>query len=67
MVDMLLNAMIAAIIGTVAFVVTKNVLASQDTTSWSSLENAIMPLVPSALAIILLIGIFMGVTKIRSV
>ncbi len=66
MVDALVNAMIAGIVGTVAFVVVRQVINSQDTTTWSDLENAIMPLVPSAIAILLLVGIFMGLTRFRA-
>jgi len=67
MVDALINAMIASIIGTVAFVVSKSVIDSQDTSGWSALELAVIPLVPSAVAIILLVGIFLGLTRLRSV
>ncbi len=66
MVDQLINAMIAGIVGTVAFVVVRQVINSQDTTTWSDLENAIMPLVPSAIAILLLVGIFLGLTRFRT-
>ncbi len=66
MVDALINAMIAGIVGTVAFVVVRQVINSQDTTTWSDLENAIMPLVPSAIAILLLVGIFLGMTRFRT-
>jgi len=65
-VDALINAMIAGIVGTVAFVVVRQVINSQDTTTWSDLENAIMPLVPSAIAILLLVGIFLGMTRFRT-
>ncbi|KKN33913.1 hypothetical protein LCGC14_0799060 [marine sediment metagenome] len=66
MVDALINSMIAGIVGTVAFIVVRQVINSQDTTSWSALENAIMPLVPSAIAILLLVGIFLGLTRFRT-
>lgn len=66
MVDSLINAMIAGIVGTVAFVVVRSVISSQDTTTWSALENAIMPLVPAAIAILLLVGLFLGLTKFRT-
>ncbi len=66
MVDALINAMIAGIVGTVAFVVVRQIINSQDTTTWSDLENAIMPLVPSAIAILLLVGIFLGLTRFKA-
>lgn len=67
MIDMLVNAMIAAIIGTVAFVVARSIINSQNTTTWTALERSVMDLVPAAVAIVLLIGVFLGVTKIRTV
>ena len=65
MVDAVINALVAGLIGTIAFVVIKEVVAAQDTTSWTSAESAIIDIIPIVLAILVVVGMFMGLTRMR--
>ena len=65
MVDAVINALVAGLIGTIAFVIIKEVVAAQDTSSWTSAEAAIIDVIPIVLAILVIVGMFMGLTKMR--
>jgi len=65
MVDAVINALVAGLIGTIAFVVIKEVVAAQDTSSWTSAESAIIDIIPIVLAILVVVGMFMGLTRMR--
>ena len=67
MVDMLINSLVAGILGMIAFVVVQGLFDSLDTSTWSSLSVAIVPLVPPVIAIITVVGLFLGLSKLRSV
>ncbi len=65
MVDAVLNALVAGLVGTVAFVVIKQIVDSQDTSNWSGAERAIIDVIPIALGIMVLVGMFMGLAKLK--
>jgi magnesium-transporting ATPase (P-type) len=67
MIDMLINALVAGILGMIAFVVVQGLFDSLDTSTWSSLSLAIVPLIPPVIAIITVVGLFLGLSKLRSV
>ena len=67
MIDMLINALVAGILGLIAFVVVQGLFDSLDTSTWSSLSIAIVPLIPPVIAIITVVGLFLGLSKLRSV
>lgn len=67
MVDAVINALVAGLIGTIAFVVIKEVVAAQDTSKWTSAESAIIDIIPIVLAILVVVGMFMGLTRMRGV
>lgn len=58
MVNAIIGAMTGAIVGIIAFVVVKNIVAGQDTTGWSGAERAIIDVIPIALGVLVLVGIF---------
>ena len=68
MVNQIINAMIAAIVGVIAFIVVKAVVDAQNQTTWSQLEitlaSTILPLV---VLILIVVGLFLGLTKVRGV
>jgi hypothetical protein len=66
MVDMLVNSLIAGIIGMISFVVVQELYNSLDTSSWSALSMALVPLIPPVIAILVVVGLFMGLTKLRA-
>ena len=65
MVESVINALVAGLIGTISFVVIKQVVAAQTTTDWSTAEIAIVKIIPVVLAILVVVGMFMGLTKLR--
>ena len=66
MIDSLINSLVAGLIGVIAFVVIKEVVAAQDTSSWTSAESAIIDIIPIVLAILVVVGMFMGLTRMRA-
>ena len=65
MVDAVINALVAGLIGTIAFVVIKEIVIAQDTSTWSSAEVALIDIIPIVLAILVIVGMFMGLTRMR--
>ena len=65
MVDAVVNALVAGLVGTIAFVVLKEIILSQDTTKWSDAETAIIDIIPIVLAILVVVGMFMGLSRMR--
>ena len=65
MVESVINALVAGLIGTISFVVIKSVVAAQNTTGWSAAEIANVTIIPVDLAILVVVGMFMGLTKLR--
>ena len=63
--ESVINALVAGLIGTSSFVVIKQVVAAQTTTDWSTAEIAIVTIIPVVLAILVVVGMFMGLTKLR--
>lgn len=61
----LINIAVATIVGVVLFVAAQGVVSSQDTSGWSALQATIVPLVPTGLAIAMLVGTFVVMAKIR--
>ncbi len=66
MVDAVLNSLVAGMVGTVAFVVIKQIVDAQDTSGWSGAERAIIDVIPIALGIMVLVGMFVGLSRLRS-
>ena len=63
--EMLISGMIVSILGVIAFVVVRNVIDSQDSSNWSTLDVTVITLVPSAIALVTLLGVFLGLTQLR--
>jgi len=65
MVDAVINALVAGLVGTIAFVVLKEIILAQDTSGWSEAESAIIDIIPIVLAILVVVGMFMGLSRMR--
>jgi len=57
-VDAIISAMVGALVGVIAFVVVKQIVAGQDTTNWSSAERAVIDVIPIAIGVLVLVGVF---------
>lgn len=66
MVDAIINALVAGLVGVIAFVVIREIIDAQDTTTWSSAESAVIDIIPVVLAILVIVGMFMGLTRLRA-
>ena len=58
MVNAIIGAMTGAVVGIIAFVVVKQIVAGQDTTGWSGADRAIIDVIPIALGVLVLVGVF---------
>lgn len=66
MVNSIINALIAGLLGVISFVIIKQVVDSQDTTGWSGAELAVIGIIPIVLGILVVVGMFLTLTRIRS-
>lgn len=67
MVRDIIQGMLAAIVGTVAFIVVRALVSGMDTSGWSTGEvTLIITLLPLAVAVSAVVAVFMGLTKIAS-
>ncbi len=66
MVDAIINALVAGLVGTIAFVVIREIIDAQDTSTWSGAESAVIDIIPIVLAILVIVGMFMGLTRLRA-
>jgi len=57
-VDAIISAMVGAMVGVIAFVVVKNIVDAQNQDSWEAQDTAIMTILPTALGILVLVGMF---------
>ena len=68
MVDKIINGMVSAIVGAVSFVAVRALVDGMDNTSWSSAEVTMWEtIVPLTIAIMVVVGLFLGVTRMRGV
>ena len=67
MVRDIIQGMLAAIVGTVAFIAVRALVSGMDTTGWTSGEiTIIVTVLPLAVAIMALVAVFAGLTKIAA-
>jgi len=68
MVSQIINGMIAAIVGAVAFIAVKALTGGMNNSTWSDAEKTMMEIIlPLGIAIMVIAGLFMGLTRVRSV
>jgi len=65
MVDSIIGAMAGAVVGVVSFVIVKQIVAAQTTTAWSGAERAVVEVIPVAIGILVLIGVFSSLSLRR--
>lgn len=64
----LINAMVGAIVGAVAFIAVRAMIDGMSNTTWSSAEKTMWEtIVPLAIAILTVASLFMGLTKATGV
>ena len=65
MTNALINAIVAGLLGIIAFVVLKQVATAQDTTGWSGLDVTFITTIPTVMGIVVIVGMFMLLSKLR--
>jgi len=63
--DTVVNVLISAIVGGLAIVLVQEFTSSVSTTGWSSLTSTVYDLIAPAVGIVVIVGLFLGLTKIR--
>jgi len=61
-----INALIAGLLGAIAISVTQKIVTSEDTTGWSSSTSSMFGLIPTVVGIVVIVGMFVLLTQIRS-
>jgi uncharacterized membrane protein len=59
------NVLISAVIGGLAIVLVQEFTGSVDTSGWSSLTSTIYDLIAPAVGIVVIVGLFLALTRIR--
>ena len=67
MIDKIIQGMLGAIIGAVAFVAVRAMVSGLDTSGWGAAEITMMlTILPLAISIMAVVVVFVGLTKITS-
>jgi len=61
-----INALIAGLLGAIAISVTQKIVTSEDTAGWSSTTSSMFGLIPTVVGIVVIVGMFVLLTQIRS-
>jgi len=61
----IVNVLISAVIGGLAIVLVSEFTSSVDTSSWTSLTSTIYDLIAPAVGIVVIVGLFLALTRIR--
>jgi len=59
------NVLISAVIGGLAIVLVQEFTSSVDTSGWSGLTGTIYDLIAPAVGIVVIVGLFLALTRIR--
>jgi len=65
MVNTIINVLIAAIVGGLAIVLVEEFTSGVDTSGWSSLTSTLYDLVAPAIGIVVIVSLFIALTRIR--
>lgn len=66
MVNTVINALIAGLLGAIAISVTHTIIAGEDTTGWNTATASMFGLIPTVVGIVVIVGMFMLLTQIRA-
>jgi len=68
MVNQIINGMISAIVGAVAFIAVKALVSGMNNSTWSDAEKTLMEtILPLAIAIMVVAGLFLGLARVQGV
>lgn len=67
MTNMIINALIAGLLGAIAISITQQIIAAEDTTTWETSTGTMFGLIPTVIGIVVIVGMFVLLTQIRGV
>lgn len=62
---MIINALIAGLLGAIAISITHQIIAAEDTSGWSTATSTMFGLIPTVIGIVVIVGMFVLLTQIR--
>ena len=65
MINTIVNALVAGILGGFAIVIMQNLISGQDTSGWNTALASIYGNIPIVIGIVVIVGMFMLLTKLR--
>lgn len=67
MTNMIINALIAGLLGAIAISITQQIIAAEDTSTWETSTGTMFGLIPTVIGIVVIVGMFVLLTQIRGV
>ena len=67
MTNTIINALIAGLLGAIAISITHQIIAAENTTTWSAATSTMFGLIPTVIGIVVIVGMFVLLTQIRGV
>lgn len=67
MTNMIINALIAGLLGAIAISITQQIIEAEDTTGWETSTGTMFGLIPTVIGIVVIVGMFVLLTQIRGV
>ena len=64
---MIINALIAGLLGAIAISITQQIIAAETTTTWATSTATMFGLIPTVIGIVVIVGMFVLLTQIRGV
>ena len=65
MVNTVINALIAGILGAISISVTHTIVSGENTTNWSPATQSMFGLIPTVVGIVVIVGMFVLLSQIR--
>lgn len=65
MTNMIINALIAGLLGAIAISITQQIIAAETTSTWSTATGTMFGLIPTVIGIVVIVGMFVLLTQIR--
>ena len=67
MINTVINALIAGLLGAVAISVTQSIVAAETTSTWNTTTASMFGLIPTVVGIVVIVGMFVLLTQVRGV
>jgi hypothetical protein len=65
LVNAVINSLVSGLVGVIGFVVLREVVNGQDTSTFSAAQRTLLDIIPLVLAILVVVGMFFGLSRLR--